>query len=410
MHNILQTGIDELDKLLFGLLPEEEWQMLEDGQRDLAGIYFNGILQKNTPYIDLRGLSVADYKSCLAALFKHFAKPLNPVPETELSAEQYAIARFGEMVASKTIIPAVQKIHQKKASELDYMATVFTPMTRLAFCDTPLAAEITSSIFLRDRVAWSDQRTLPLERSSGRSGFYPARYGIYRVVDAILKKLADAGASLLTETEISDVQIKDGRVSTVSIRSKSKTSALEEVEQLIWTANIPQLGRFLGVNFDGLKNDKPLKTIVVNLVVDRLPEHMGDLYYFFCYDPDFKTYRLTNFTNYCPGAARNGGYPVSVELLMDDAAVQGGNLEQLAIEEYHRFGVGHANTEILFAKAEILDSGLPMPSINNIRALRSIRNSIHAMQLSNLQMMGILAEDNLFFQTDVLADVYRKLN
>ena len=57
---------------------------------------------------------MADYKSCLAALFKHFAEPLNPVPETELSAEQYAIARFGEIVASKTIIPAVQKIHQKK--------------------------------------------------------------------------------------------------------------------------------------------------------------------------------------------------------------------------------------------------------------------------------------------------------
>ena len=410
MHNMLQTGIDKLDRLIFELLPEEEWQMLEDGQRDLAGIYFNGILQKNTPYIDLRGLSMADYKSCLVALFEHFAEPHHSVPEPELSAEQYAVARFGEIVARKTIIPAVQKIHQKKASELDYMATIFTPMTRLAFCDAPLVAEITSSTFLRDRVAWSDQRTLPLERSSGRSGFYPVRYGIYRVVEAILAQLADAGARLLTETEITDVQTKDGFVSTVNIRSKNETSVLEEVEDLIWTANIPLLGRFLGVNFDGLKYDKPLKTIVVNLVVDRLPEHMGDLYHFFCYDSDFRTYRLTNFSNYCRGAARNGGYPVSVELLMDDEAVQGADLEQLAIDEYHRFGVGHADTKILFAKAEILASGFPMPSINNIHALRSIRDSIHAMHLSNLQMMGILAEDNLFFQTDVLADVYRKLN
>ena len=42
MHNMLETGIEELDSLLFGLLPENEWQVLDQDKRDLAGIFFNG--------------------------------------------------------------------------------------------------------------------------------------------------------------------------------------------------------------------------------------------------------------------------------------------------------------------------------------------------------------------------------
>ena len=73
MHNMLQTGITELDELLWGLLPPEEWQLLNGNKRDLAGIFFNGRLQKNSPYIDLRSLPKRDYETCLTALWEHFA-------------------------------------------------------------------------------------------------------------------------------------------------------------------------------------------------------------------------------------------------------------------------------------------------------------------------------------------------
>ena len=48
--------------LLFGLLPEKEWQVLDQDKRDLAGIFFNGKLQKHTPYIDIRNLPLDEYK------------------------------------------------------------------------------------------------------------------------------------------------------------------------------------------------------------------------------------------------------------------------------------------------------------------------------------------------------------
>ena len=409
MHNILETGIDELDKILWGLLPAEEWQLLSGNKRDLAGIFFNGRLQKNSPYIDLRALPKRDYETCITALWEHFAGAIGSERNTPDNFEQFAYSRFGEIVSNKTIIPSIEKIFKRKASELDYMASRLTPLERLTFCDENLVKELTKSDFLKERIAWSDQRTLPLERSSGRSAFYPVKYGIYRIVDSIIDRLQKAGVNLLLGSEIKGVEFKSGSISSIQTEHAGKASKLDSIERLIWTSNIGLLGRFLGLDFAGMRYDKPLNTVVVNLVLDRLPEQMGDLYYFFCYDDDYHTYRITNFANYCKGAYRNGGYPISIELLMKDDSFAGCDLEKLAIEEFTRLQIGSPETKVLFAKAEVLQSGFPMPTTNNISALRAIRRGVFDLDLQNLSILGILAKDDLFFQTDVLIHLFSTL-
>ncbi len=407
MHNLLETGIDDLDRLLRSLLPEEEWQVLEGDKRDLAGVYFNGRLQRHTPYIDLRSLPPDEYRACLADLVVHLDQRISAGDDTQTTAYEYAVNRFGPLSAQNTILPSLEKVHKKSARELDYMATLLTPMSRLAFCDEALARQLTLSPVLRDCIAWPEQRTLPHERSSGRKAIYPVRYGMYRLVDAIVRRIQEAGAQLYARADVMAVEKGDGRVAAVTIRRNGREERVENVARLIWATSIPPLGRHLGVDCADVKPDPPLKTIVVNMVVDRPPRAMGDLYYFFCYDPRFHTFRLTNFANYCRGAGRNGGFPVSMELLMTEETAANSDLEAIAIEEYGRFGF--SDSTVLFAKAERLDSGFPMPTVNNVHGLRAIRNRIRAMNLGNVQLVGILAEDNLFFQTDVLADAYRKL-
>jgi len=407
-HNLLETGIEELDQLLFNLLPEEEWQVLEGGKRDLAGAYFNGILQKHTPYIDLRNLSRKDYCECLADFLAHLDKQkVGAVSETHLTAYDYAIQRFGELTATKAILPSIEKVHKKNAADLDFMATIFTPMTRIAFCNEDLASELTLSPLLRNHVAWPNQRTLPSDRSSGRRAIYPIRYGMYRIIEAIIHKITQAGVQIFTSSEIIALKKSNGKIQEVTVNCNGHKRNIEDVKHLIWTGNIPLLGRYLGVDFSDFKNDKPLKTIVVNMVVDQPPEAMGDLYYFFCYDKSFHTYRLTNFANYCQGAGRNGGYPISLELLVEEETMKKSDPIKIATEEYARFGFLQ-NSRILFSNAEYLDTGFPMPTVNNIKNIRTIRGCIRDMCLTNIQILGILAEDNLFFQTDVLSDTYYK--
>ena len=408
-HNLLETGIEELDKLLFNLLPESEWQFLEGSRRDLAGVYFNGVLQKHTPYIDLRNLDQDDYHACLVDLLEHLDQPIiNEIDATQLTAYEYAVGRFGELVAKKTIIPALEKIYQKSAIELDFMATILAPMTRLAFCNETLVRELTKSLLLQDYIAWNDQRTLPLSRSSGRKAFYPKRYGMYRIIDAIVQQLIHAGVKILTKSEVIALNQGNGLVKDVVISCQGHHQTVEDVKHLIWSASVPLLGHCLGMDLRKLQNDKPLKTVIVNMVVDQPPVAMDDLYYFYCYDHPFHTFRLTNFVNYCPSATRNGGYPISMELLIDEKTLEKSDPVQIAVQEYDLFGL-NPDSKILFSKAEYLNSGFPMLTVNNVNNIRSVRNFINDLNLSNVKTFGILAKDNLFFQTDILTDIYQEL-
>ncbi|HKC68113.1 MAG TPA: NAD(P)-binding protein, partial [Bacteroidia bacterium] len=317
MHNFLETGIKELDDLIFDLLPKTDWQILEGKNRDLAGLFYNGVLQKNTPFFDIRNLGEKEYGECLANLFSHLNTDLNVTENQITTALDFAIKRFGEKVASKTIIPSVEKIHKMPAEELDYMATLFTPMSRIAFADEVLVTELTKSDKLKELIAWSDQRTLPLNRSSGRKAYYPIKYGAYRVVDAIIKQLKESGVTIMTESTLSNITIKDNAIDTIEVKNGLKNEIFYCPKSVLWTGGIPPLGQALKTDFTILKFDKPLKTIIVNILLNK-QLNIGDLYYFFCYDNCFNTYRLTNYINYSQGAIRNGLYPVCIELLVKE--------------------------------------------------------------------------------------------
>ena len=414
MHNFLETGIEDLDKIIFDLLPTNEWQILEGSKRDLAGIYYNGKLQSHTPNIDIRHCEPAVYRECLADFYIHLNKWANqgfPEIQTELSAKDHLINRFGEAIATKVIFPVIEKIHKKPAEALDYMSTVFTPLTRIALFDEPLVKEMTLSTELRKCIAYSEQKKLPLERSTGRRGYYPKMYGMYRVVDAIMEVLLARKVKFLNGTTVNEVRIcENNMIEAVEISSSSGTHSISNIEKLVWTSNVPLIGKLCNFSFDGLKPDKPLKTIVVSLLLSKRLR-MHDLYYFFCYDKQFHTYRLNDFNAYCDKAARNGGYPISIEFLVNDSYLANKpNIESDAIRELFEFGITEPGTEVLFSKAEVLDNGFPMPTINNIRTIKKIRNEIRDKKFGNLELLGILAEDNLFFQTDVLIDTYNKAN
>ena len=99
MHNFLETGVCEIDKSILELLPIEEWNILEGDKRDLAGLYFEGKIQFNSPYIDIRHWDADDLNN-LREIFKSTKnKSLSP-PK---NAEEYGIERFGRKIYENTL-------------------------------------------------------------------------------------------------------------------------------------------------------------------------------------------------------------------------------------------------------------------------------------------------------------------
>ena len=404
MHNMYETGISALDELLFGLLPDSDWQILEGPARDLAGVVFNGTVQYNSPFPDLRLLPQEQWDSCVLDFFGQMENPRHSNFE---SAWDDILSRLGRSTAD-LIDTVLLKQFGKRGIELAPFATRLTTLSRVVmFSEEPFANLMTSSL-IRDRLAWPEQRTLPAIWGSGRKAYYPKKYGIYRVVDALLERLKDAGVEIITGAQVQSLEITNNQVNKLIVSSVNGDREIASIEQFIWTSGLPGISQLLGMDLSCYRFDPPRKTVVVNLLL-RQPPNMRDLYYLYCYESGCHTFRVTNFAAYCEGAHRPSGWPIAVELLVDAPLPDSEDLKNIALNELKQFGVITTVDEVTFAAVEPLSSGFPMPSVNNFNSLSDMRKRVGLMNLSNLTLLGILSDENIFFQRDVLAQTWLKI-
>jgi phytoene dehydrogenase-like protein len=403
MHNMYETGIAPLDEMLFGLLPKDDWQILEGGARDLAGVVFNGVVQHNSPFPDLRTLPRKQWDSCVLGFFRQLETQESEGYDT---AWEYLSTRLGTPVA-EVIDAALHKQFGKLAQELAPFATRLTTLSRVVMFSEEPFADLMASPILRDRLAWPEQRTLPAQWESGRRAYYPRKYGMHRVINALLVRLQAAGVELLTDAQVKWLERDAQRVTSLTIEYGVTRRSISP-QRVFWTSGLPAVAQLLGLDLSGYRFDSPRKTVVVNLLL-RQPPNMGDLYYLYCYEPGCHTFRITNFTGYCEGAPRAGGWPISVELLLDAPLPSSEGMKRLALDELKRFKVIVSDEDVMFSAVEPLATGFPMPSVNNFNVLSDLRKRIAGARLSNLTLLGILSEENVFFQRDVLAQTWNKL-
>jgi hypothetical protein len=97
-------------------------------------------------------------------------------------------------------------------------------------------------------------------------------------------------------------------------------------------------------------------------------------------------------------------------MLIYDEKFSNEMLSEMAIKELKYMKLLGEDSNVFFSKAEVLAAGFPMPTVKNMNTYDKIRNEIDSLSIKNLEKIGILSEKNLFFQTDVLIDLYGKLS
>jgi len=405
MHNMYETGIPPLDDILFGLLPESHWQLLEGSKRDLAGLYLNGTLQENSPFPDIRRLSAENWNANILSFFRQIQ---SDEPYNGANAYEDARTRLGVAIADSVIDPAVRKQFGKPATEMAAFSTRLTTLSRVVLFDEKPFSDLMASDYLRDRLAYPEQRSLPEKWTSGRKAYYPKAYGIYRVIEAMVSRIKAAGVEILSSASVKSINVVEGEVSSVQVGTQNGDREVK-VGKLIWTSGLPVIAGLSNIDLMQYKFDPPRKTIVVNLLLKN-PPIMGDLFYFYCYEPGFYTFRVTNFGAYCDGAVREQGHPIAVELLMDEPLPDKEAIAAIAMKELLKIGVIKTSEDIAFQAVEILTTGFPMPTTNNFSVLSDIRSKLQEKSISNLVLLGVMSEENIFFQRDVLSQTYTKLS
>ena len=392
-HNLLETNIEELDKLLFSLLAKDEWEILDGYKREIAGAFFNQKIQKNSAYIDLRNMQ--NYPELLI----DFVKDRELIDETNLY--DYFFNRYGKKI-TEVLRGVVENLYQDKLENLDSIASLLAPLSRVILFDKEIMHDLNLSDNLRAKLAYPEQRDLDLKLSSGRKALYPKNYGMYRIIDALVNKLEEAGVEILTNNYVKNISIENQMIREIVL---ADDIVIGEVDKLIWSAGMGQLLPLLDItptrNFD----NKRVDSVLLNLLVSH-KLNMDDVYYLYGYSKDIPLFRVTAYYNYCPNTFRNGGYPVSIEILEYNNME---NLEEEIIDGLRNMGLLSDSNSILFSKLEVLNGGFVHPSKKNSDFFNEIRTSIASKKIKNLINIGIMSEKNLFFQTDILIDLYQKI-
>ena len=415
MHIYYESCQPEIDTLFTDIFPSSAWNILEGNRKDVAGLFVNGRLQVDTPYIDLRNGNQDFQKKCIGELLLHIQKIVEGNETSSLvrqrSAYEVTCEQFGKFITDEILVPVFEKLYQSHPALLDEIATHLTTINRLAMFDPKMSLELMRSDAMRARICYPDQLNLPPLRTNAQRGFYPKTYGMVHVINRFQQILEKNNTKFLTSSKIVSLELEGKKIRSVKIDSVEHGQMEVEVDRLYWTAGLPPLAKLMEIDMGDRQSDRNNKDIYyVNFLFETKPE-MGELYYFYCFDPGFRTFRVTNFANYCPQAVRHTGNPLCVEMWLPSGdPTDLDEIVEMTRNELIRFGVVDDTNRVVFARAEkVAAGGFPLPSLNNISYLETARDRIEAREVSNLEIFGVYSAKNTFFIKDILTDAYRKI-
>ncbi len=411
MHVIYESCNPKIDDLYREVIPEAEWNIYEKNEKDIAGLFFRGRLQTYSHYVDLRSFPQDSRASFVGSLMLNLegAQIANPK-----SAMDFLHNQFGGQVVEAIHRPIMKRMYGVDPEGLDKFATKATALERVTLFNPETMLDLMKSNQLRARLAFPDQLNLPPLRANTQKALYPKKFGMRHFVDRLRNCLESRGVAVLTGTDISEFHQHEGRIDQVTLTNREWGSRKVRVGGMLWTAGWPALAGQLGIDISDLKFQKGPEMVFMNLAFDR-PLSMDRLYYFYCYDEGFASFRVTNYSNYCSDAAREGWFPVCVELWPSKIGKKRSDMEhdecvRIAVDELKKFGVIGPDHELVFAQMEKNVGEFPMPTLENTNSLQAIRTRVTERKIGNLKVAGIMANEDLFFIPDILNDAFSKLN
>ncbi len=407
VHIFQDTGVEEIERIIRSSLRDDEWQDLRGFKREIAGLYFNGRLQTNTAFLDLR-----NHKD-RHALFGGMLECLNQTPSTgpsEMSFSKMIAEKFGAPMLRNVIGPIVEGIYGHPVDELQKLAATLTPFHRVVFFDEKNMPDLMLSDSIRARLGYPEQKNLPLQYSSGLGSYYPKKFGLQKVVDNLTAAILAAGGEIQLNAKISNIEGASNRVDAIAFEQNGGSHRLDNIELCMWTAALPSLFFALGGHrVSHIESDPPPQTWILNLACSEKP-NMADLYFFYSYLENGNAFRISNPVNYSESFTYSDGkyFPLCVEAVFPaGSTINCADMTNKLISELVQMGVVSKET-VVFSDLKRLPAGFPMPTLRNAEGIAKMRDFIKEKNYKNIYPVGIQAEPDLFYYRDVLRYSHNK--
>jgi len=394
-HIFQETGNQELDQLLLNSVPSSDLIRFPIGQGDICGTVFNENLQKNSHFPDLR-----QYKNnnILKSILKHL-NDLEEVPtiRREVSLDNVATARFGKEFTQNVIAPIFEYTFDLSINSISAFSLLLTGWTRVILDEEKEWLSHSKDSLYRSLVAIPEQRNLPRNLHHGRRSFYSKSKGSRAFIEGLTNLLTQHDVRILNDCTINSFDIN---TLEFYLSHSSGTINSLKAEKVIFSNGVIGTAKILGTKLTNFGFEKPMRHRVIDVVLREPCD--SDLCYLLGLDPFCDWYRVTNYAAITRDSMDRR---LSIEVLGDNEN-KSGSLIQNCLDQLKELSF-LSSSDIEFKNIRDLPSGFPSPSVQNLASMSKLWLYLKNILPKNIMIGGIGAQGNLFFQNEVLEDIYK---
>jgi glycine/D-amino acid oxidase-like deaminating enzyme len=383
-HVLSDTGMPELDRLLFDRLDSRGWNRFKVIR---AGTHFAGQLYGKSAFIDARTLPKPLYDAAVRELLATDA--VHPSDTKDL--EEFLERHFGKTITEHVVAPGMRKQFAVPLRDM-IPDNPFAPKRVVCF-DAETSRELKKEPRLDAKIAFATNE----EGVRETYHHYPREGGIGAWVDDLCADLAASGVRILNGRSVHRVHRRDGRAVAVELGGGDRI----DCAHLVWTVPLFLLLKALGVEASA---SSPLARPVglYHFVFDR--PFLVDNHHVICYDERLKTFRVTLYPNLREDGGK-GAFNCTVEVIGE----RSGDFSSLAgvvRDELVYIGVLSHGARVLSLDTEVVPVGFPALTHAFVEGMAQQLDAARA-ETSNALFLG-RAKCLPFFMDHVMVEAFER--
>ena len=377
-HFLAQTANKKLNELLFGNLDLQWFDYLK------VGSFYSGLFEGNGFVTDFHLAQKDEYFDQIDFNQKQPSENLN----------QQLVGSFGMGYTKNLLDPILKKFYGNNSKDLAVNAHHLFGLNRIIVKDKETTDRLKSSNKVYDDLLAFHSYKQGL---SSRKALYPKNGGVGKWIDYLISQLHFHNVEILTNSTINKINYDLDTIKSITVNNE--TFALE---RLIWTAPSSFIYPFFSIQKKSTL--ERLSSHLIHFVVDK--DYLTDLYYFQCFNPDLKTFRVTLYDNFSP-KCHEKNRRITVEVLVKKKEEILPDLPKTIFEELVSMQVIPSTTSVVHQMSKTIPNSFPILKKSKNQVVKPEKSLTE--RFSNLNFFG-KAYSKKWFMSEVIGEIYDSIN
>lgn len=248
-------------------------------KKDVAGTIYNGKLNCDSLFMDLRG-----DKTLSSNVFYNIAEKYGLDGLQTNSTNEYFKERFGIEAFHKVYSQLLQNVLFQKTDDFDVAALKIFHLTRVILFDGEVSVRLKNDQYFDQFIAFPEQMNIPDQFIKDKTAsVYPEKYGLHNLIASLEDQLNKLDVNIVLGAKITKLTSAGNNASSISYLINEQ-EITNEFEHIVWCANTYALDGLFNLNTNISNSMDQLISQQVSYCITKEKPKVRNLYWLWDYD------------------------------------------------------------------------------------------------------------------------------